>query len=81
MPKRKLFNLKNLGSWAGIKKKRKKNNDGDLEAEAADKENVCFHLYSAINSYSSIENRYPQTISFLKQCQYSRVPPALHSKL
>jgi hypothetical protein len=33
MPKRKLFNLKNLGSWAGIKKKRKRNGDGDLEAE------------------------------------------------
>jgi hypothetical protein len=40
MPKRKLFNLKNLGSWAGIKKKRKKNNDRDFEAEAANKENV-----------------------------------------
>jgi hypothetical protein len=83
MPKRKLFNLKNLGSWAGIKKKRKKVNDddGDLEAEAADKENVCFHLYSTINSPSLMENRYPQTISFPKQCQRIRVPPALHSKL
>jgi hypothetical protein len=40
MPKIKLFNLKNLGSWAGIKKKRKENNGRDLEAEAADKENV-----------------------------------------
>ena len=73
MPKRKLFNLKNLGSWAGIKKKRKRNDVGDLEAEAADKENVHLHLYSAINSPSLMKNRYLQTIS---QCQHIRVPPA-----
>ena len=77
MLKRKLFNLKNLGSWAGIKKMRKRNNVGDLEAEAADKENVHLHLYSAINSPSLTEYRYLQTIS---QCQYIRVPPAFHSK-
>jgi hypothetical protein len=35
MPKKRLFNLKNLGIWAGIKKKKKKNNG---EAEVVDKE-------------------------------------------
>ena len=54
MPKR--INLKNLGSWAGIKKKRKRNNVGDLEAEAANKENVHLHLYRAINSPSLMKN-------------------------
>jgi hypothetical protein len=49
MPKKRLFNLKNLGIWAGIKKK-KKNNNGD--AEAVDKENVCFPIYNPESMYS-----------------------------
>ena len=63
MPKRRLFNLNNLGSWAGIKKKKKKNNKG--EADNSDKENVRFLLYSPVNSPSLMEHRYPQIMSFL----------------
>jgi hypothetical protein len=37
MPQRKLFNLKNSGSWVSIKKKQNYNS----EAETADKENAC----------------------------------------
>ena len=48
MPKTRLFNLKNLGSWAGIKKKKK--NDGNTEVVASDKENVCL-LYSPRSSH------------------------------
>jgi hypothetical protein len=44
MPKTKLFDIKNLGTWAGIKKKKKKNN-GEAEAvqvdRDSDQENVC----------------------------------------
>ena len=42
MPKKRLFNLKNLGSWAGIKKR--KSNNG--KAQALNKENVCHSSYS-----------------------------------
>ena len=44
MPKTRLHNLKNLGTWAGIKKKKKKNN-GEAEAVEceSDKENVCLY--------------------------------------
>jgi hypothetical protein len=35
MPKTKLLNIKNLGTWAGIKKKKKKNIGG---AEAVDRD-------------------------------------------
>ena len=51
MPKTRLFNLKNLGTWAasGIKKKKKKKNNGEAEAvqidsdSGSEKENVCVH--------------------------------------
>ena len=77
MPKRRLFNLRNLGSWAGIKKK---NNNGEPEAtDSSDKENVRFLLYSPMNSPSLIEHRYPQIISFLTW--YPRLASAVHSKL
>ena len=42
MPKTRLLNIKNLGTWAGIKKKKRKNN-GEAEAVDgdSDQENVC----------------------------------------
>lgn len=43
MPKRRLFNLKNLGSWAGITTKKKKKNG---EAEVADNSDKNMYTFS-----------------------------------
>lgn len=59
MPKKRLFNLKNLGSWAGITKKQKKNNG---VAKVVDKENVCYHLHS-------------QEFNMLMSAEGGQIPP------
>ena len=41
MPKTQLLNIKNFGTWAGIKKKKKKNNG---EAEAVDRDSESLNI-------------------------------------
>lgn len=74
MPKKRLFNLKNLGSWAGIKKKKKNNGDAAVPIVATgsdyiDKENVCHVLYGpeTIYSPSLMDDRHVQMVSLLKR--------------
>jgi hypothetical protein len=49
MPIKRKFNLKNLGSWAGIKRKKKNNS----QPEKVDKENVhgCVNTLTNVPTY------------------------------